>query len=169
MVKEKFDYSKVCRFYQQGNCKFAKGCLNEHPKFCQKFKNFGLKKFNTKGCDESCDKYHPRGCFESMKSKTCHRNECKFFHVSGTKKVEDEIKPVQQQTQSGYFNAKEKTAEVKLNQVFQKAKEPWENAIEKMALQMEKLMAWQQQMMQSQSQTQTQIQPLMHPQTQAGW
>ena len=44
--------TKMCAdFYQKGNCKFAKSCQNDHPKFCQKFKNFGLKKFNSKGCE----------------------------------------------------------------------------------------------------------------------
>jgi hypothetical protein len=29
--------TQVCRFYKQGNCKFGKGCRNDHPKFCKKF------------------------------------------------------------------------------------------------------------------------------------
>ena len=44
-------------------------------------------KFNKNhGCTEECDQYHPKACFESMKTKTCRRSECKFFHISGTKK-----------------------------------------------------------------------------------
>ena len=65
-----FKVQKVCHFYTKGACKFAKEYRFEHPKFCQKFKTHGLKKFNNKGCEESCNNYHPKACFESMKSKT---------------------------------------------------------------------------------------------------
>ena len=27
-------------------------------------------------------------CFKSMKTKTCKRSECKFYHINGTKKEE---------------------------------------------------------------------------------
>ena len=43
---KKAEVKKICRFYSQGVCKFGKECRFEHPKYCQKFKAHGLKKFN---------------------------------------------------------------------------------------------------------------------------
>ena len=87
---KKVDPEKVCRFFAQNKCKFAIVCRNEHPKICNKFKKFGLKKFNKSGCDKDCEYYHPKACYESMKSKTCSRKDCYFYHLQGTKK-EDQI------------------------------------------------------------------------------
>ena len=67
--------------------KFGNDCRRAHPKICMKFKKFGLVKFNNKnGCTEDCESYHPKACFESMKTKMCKRADCKFFHLSGTKR-----------------------------------------------------------------------------------
>ena len=42
--------------------------------------------------DNSCTKFHLRVCFESMKSKSCQRNDYKFFHISGTTmRVQDQV------------------------------------------------------------------------------
>ena len=119
---------------------------------CPKFKKFGLKKFNKSGCEESCTNYHPKACFEAMKSKTCNRQGCKFYHISGTKKTEtaanvgnnvtQTLTQVQTPTQNSFSPIAPKGNDKEL--VFQKAKEPWELAIEKMAAQMEMLMKWQQ-------------------------
>ena len=44
--KVKFNKDNVCYFYATNRCKFGKDCRKEHPKICNKFKKFGLKKFN---------------------------------------------------------------------------------------------------------------------------
>ena len=57
--KVKFNKDNVCYFYATNRCKFGKDCRKEHPKICNKFKKFGLKKFNkNNGCTEECDQYH---------------------------------------------------------------------------------------------------------------
>ena len=86
--KVKFNPANVCHFFATNKCRFGKECRKEHPKTCNKFKKFGLTKFNKSGCTEECEFYHPKACFESMKTKTCKRSECKFFHIHGTKKEE---------------------------------------------------------------------------------
>ena len=43
-------------------------------------------KFNKAGCNNDCEYYHPN---DSMKTKTCKRQDCKFFHLSGTTKEEE--------------------------------------------------------------------------------
>ena len=78
----------ICHFYTFNKCKFGKECRKAHPKICPMFKKHGIKKFKKFGCEENCENYHPKACFEAMKNKTCKRPECKFFHVSGTKKTE---------------------------------------------------------------------------------
>ena len=79
---------EICHFYTINKCKFGKDCRRAHPKICIKFKKFGLKKFYKNGCNKSCENYHPKACFEAMKTKNCKRSDCKFVHVSGTKKTE---------------------------------------------------------------------------------
>ena len=49
---------------------------------------FGSKKYNDKGCEDSCKNFHPNGCRDSLKSRTCSRTECRFYHLSNTKLVE---------------------------------------------------------------------------------
>ena len=87
-TKVKFNTENVCHFFATNKCKFGKDCIKSHPKLCNKFKRFGLVKFNKNGCTEDCEFYHPKACFESMKTKTCKRHDCKFFHITGTKKEE---------------------------------------------------------------------------------
>ena len=155
--KTKFNKDNVCYFYATNKCKFGKDCRKAHPKICNKFKKFGLKKFNKiNGCSEECDQYHPMACFESMKTKTCKRPDCKFYHINGTKKEElltgqtnglinsqnnGNLNPGTQgsSNQGSYQNAT-----LIQPQVFQETRQPWEIAIEKMATQMEKMMILQQ-------------------------
>ena len=67
--KSKFNKENVCYFYATNKCKFGKECRKEHPKICNKFKKYGLKKFNkNNGCNEDCEFYHPMACFELMKT-----------------------------------------------------------------------------------------------------
>ena len=43
---------------------------------------------NDRGCEHSCKFYHPNACRDSLKDRKCSRNDCRFFHLYGTKKVE---------------------------------------------------------------------------------
>ncbi len=171
--KTKFNKENVCYYYATNKCKFGKECRKEHPKICNKFKKHGLKKFNrTSGCSEDCEYYHPMACFESMKTKTCKRGDCKFYHITGTKKEENPTGSLIGQSQahntsgpnSGNcnFNAHSTNNSYNSQQngtgsVFQETRQPWEIAIEKMANQMQMMMSLQQTF-------QTQIQPLLQPQ-----
>ena len=78
-----------------------------------------------------------------MKTKTCKRSGCKFFHVTGTKKSDSAGSNPPSISTSNAFNpiaVKQTPSE----QVFLKEKESWELAIEKMSAQMELMMKWQQ-------------------------
>jgi hypothetical protein len=171
--KTKFNKENVCFYYATNRCKFGKECRKEHPKICNKFKKHGLKKFNkTSGCGEDCEYYHPMACFESMKTKTCKRGDCKFYHITGTKKEENLTGSLIGHNQAhntsgsnngnGNFNAHpsnnyNNSQQNGTSSVFQEARQPWEIAIEKMASQMQMMMSLQQTF-------QTQIQPLLQPQ-----
>ena len=63
-------FQNVCYFYKIGKCRFGKECKKEHPKFCQKFLNFGPIKSNTRGCDSKCNNLHPIACRDSIKIST---------------------------------------------------------------------------------------------------
>ena len=82
---EKPDFSKVCKFYKNGDCKFGTNCRLEHPKFCKKFVKHGLQRHNQSGCDSKCGKLHPNACRSSLRTKECDREKCRFFHIKGTK------------------------------------------------------------------------------------
>ena len=82
--------SEVCRFYTNGKCKFNNECRFMHPKICPKFRQHGDCK--TKGCNGDCEFLHPNVCRNSLKDRTCSYNDCRFFHLKGTKTVEREYK-----------------------------------------------------------------------------
>ncbi len=82
------DQRETCRFYTRGKCRHGTECRFNHPKICNKFRNFGSKKQSEKGCDStSCGQFHPNACRDSLKSRTCQREECRFFHLKGTKTI----------------------------------------------------------------------------------
>ena len=65
-IKEKFDNENVSYFFATNKCKFGKECRKKHPKICNKFKKFGLAKFNkSNGCNEDCEHYHPKAIMHS--------------------------------------------------------------------------------------------------------
>ena len=82
-------------------------------------------------------------------SKSCLKNDCKFYHVIGMKKSES--KPDSTPSTSQEIVSPSNTPNAILtasppspiSSVFHKVKKPWENEIEKMAEQMEKMMQWQ--------------------------
>ena len=80
--------SEVCRFYTNGKCKFNNECRFMHPKICPKLRQHGDCK--TKGCNGDCEFLHPNVCRNSFKDRTCSYNDCRFFHLKGTKTVERE-------------------------------------------------------------------------------
>jgi hypothetical protein len=82
---ERPDFSKVCKFYRNGDCKFGAKCRQEHPKFCKKFTKHGLLRHNQNGCDSKCGKLHPNACRTSLRTRECDRESCRFYHIRGTK------------------------------------------------------------------------------------
>jgi hypothetical protein len=86
--KEKFENAKLCKFYNRGKCTKDKNCKFDHPQICKVFRKFGLKKNNDKGCENSCDQFHPNTCRDSLKSKKCSRPDCRFFHLKDTKSIQ---------------------------------------------------------------------------------
>ena len=48
---------------------FVVNCRFNHPKICHKFRAFGLKLHNDKGCEKSdCPFFHPNACRDSLKN-----------------------------------------------------------------------------------------------------
>jgi len=83
---------KICKFFIQKKCRHFKNphkCAFLHPLKCEVFMKFGKKaKANPNGCDQvKCDKYHPKLCRLSVKSKTCDKAKCTFAHLVGTKHI----------------------------------------------------------------------------------
>ncbi len=76
----------LCRFYNNGKCKYNADCRFLHPKICPKFRQHGDCK--TKGCQGGCEFLHPNVCRTSLEDRTCTYPECRFFHLKGTKVTE---------------------------------------------------------------------------------
>ena len=90
-----------------------------------------------------------------MKSKSCHRAECKFYHLLGTKKIEPknitQIKTSIQPSTSNIGGSSQNSTNFNQmqsgnnqnNLVFLKEPELWAIAIEKLTAQMDWMMQWQ--------------------------
>ena len=37
----------------------------------------------------NCDKFHPKLCNGSVKTKSCYKKDCKLTHLKGTRRVEN--------------------------------------------------------------------------------
>ena len=59
----------LCRFYNNGKCKYNADCRFLHPKICPKFRQHGDSKI--KGCQGGCDFLHPNVCRTSLKDRMC--------------------------------------------------------------------------------------------------
>ncbi|KAK3879806.1 hypothetical protein Pcinc_007111 [Petrolisthes cinctipes] len=82
-------YRTVCRFYKKGICKYGrkgKNCPFSHPKVCANFRNHGHDEKN--GCRDGYryKDFHPSMCKYSLKFKVYTSKDCKYPHVTGTKK-----------------------------------------------------------------------------------
>ena len=151
----KFDPKKtLCKFYANGSCKYKHECRFDHPKMCNKFiKNGLLKKFNPAGCDAKCNKFHPNACRDSLRSKECARDNCRFFHLKGTtlliktREQKDETRYSQHQNQKSApqsqsqvkFGKKVEDEDKKEKSVFQDTQMEILNAIKKLGSRIDKL------------------------------
>ena len=78
---------EICRFYARGNCNRGGECRFEHPTICKKFRQFGTKSSDPKGCDGNCKTFHPNACRGSLFNRTCSFRDCRFFHLKGTQTI----------------------------------------------------------------------------------
>ena len=65
-------------------------CKDNHPRRCYSFCNFGTKQ--RIGCQKgnSCPKFHPKLCRNSLRSSACYNDNCKFVHLKSTKRERNE-------------------------------------------------------------------------------
>ena len=56
-------------------------CPDSHPPMCRPFIANGHLGCNR---DVHCDKLHPKLCVSSLKSRTCGRKNCYYYHIKGT-------------------------------------------------------------------------------------
>jgi hypothetical protein len=85
----------ICRFYLKNICKHGmsgKGitgtqCKYAHPKRCPKFTANGT---HQGGCNKGkqCKYFHPPMCRNSLRSRRCTNENCRFVHIKGTKRYD---------------------------------------------------------------------------------
>ena len=77
----------MCHFWRRGKCNKGSQCKYDHPRECNEFLKFGLRKYrqDAKGCHKQCPKVHPFLCKNSLKYGNCGYEDCKFRHTSTTK------------------------------------------------------------------------------------
>ena len=94
IVAEKDEFTqvkinKICKDWAKNKCKRGSKCRFMHPDLCDKFAKFGPhQKSNPRGCDKSCNLFHPRGiwCMQALKHGSCkHGKECKYNHFRGVR------------------------------------------------------------------------------------
>ena len=78
---------EVCKFYARGHCTRNKDCRFDHPGICKKFRQWGSTSNDPKGCDGKCKAFHPNACRRSVKDKNCSVQDCRFFHLKGTTRL----------------------------------------------------------------------------------
>ena len=84
----------TCKFFLKTRCKTGlrgRNCKYDHLPVCNKLMRNGVK--GPYGCKKGkdCQYYHPHMCRESLNSKTCSRPYCKYYHVNGTVKSENDV------------------------------------------------------------------------------
>ncbi|KAG0730542.1 hypothetical protein GWK47_028013 [Chionoecetes opilio] len=82
----------MCRHGLQGEkCKYL------HPKPCATFMKHGLDE--NLGCTPGwkCSDYHPLVCRSSLHTRECKRRECKYPHIKGTKRPNNQYSRSTQQ------------------------------------------------------------------------
>lgn len=86
----KLDRSQIlCRFYERNSCKFVttdQKCRFWHPEKCSKYTQFGPSEPNGCKSEDTCDKYHPILCEDSLTKKLCLDDKCRAIHIKGTKR-----------------------------------------------------------------------------------
>ena len=144
----------------------------------KKFRQFGIKKFTEKGSEDNCKEFHTNACRDSLRSKKCSRNDCRFYHIRGTKLVEKKgyfkknpenqsfesrnrfaaladdnfhnEGASQSQAKNNCCQASQSQTQTEKKQVFQKEESPTDKKIEALAKQMDEIHSW----MRKQNQTQ---------------
>ena len=54
-------------------------------RFAKKFKLNGLERHNSNGCNAKCGLLHPNTCRSSLREKKRDWDNCRFYHLKGTK------------------------------------------------------------------------------------
>jgi len=132
--------TQICRFYKGGNCKFGKKkCRYAHPEFCQKFTKHGTQKHSSQGCDGKCGLLHPNACKESLRTKVCSRENCRFYHIKGTKSKKQQEKPKEEENPLKDNNA---SAFLEMQKSMAKAIEDLQKQVENMMIMVRPQVQW---------------------------
>lgn len=96
------DTRNICQRYINNQCphglngnKVVNGatCSDLHPRRCYRYCRFGTKRKG--GCQkgESCTRFHPKLCKNSIRSLSCYNENCKFVHLKSTKRQRNSGEP----------------------------------------------------------------------------
>lgn len=80
----------LCSFYERNACKYVttdEKCRFMHPEKCSKYIQFGPIAPNGCSLGETCNKYHPKLCQDSLINKNCSNYNCRAIHIKGTKRT----------------------------------------------------------------------------------
>ena len=94
------DQRPMCKFFLRSRCKhgiYGKDCKYQHKKVCRKFLSHG--RHSKYGCNKGqyCDYFHVKMCFNSLNQRVCTKQECRFSHIKGTKRSEENLSTYEQQ------------------------------------------------------------------------
>ena len=101
------DQRPMCRFFLRSRCKHGisgKDCRFQHKKVCRKFLNNG--RHRQYGCNkgQSCDFFHVKMCYSSLNEQVCFKPDCRFLHIKGTRRYEENHSSYENQAQNNPEN-----------------------------------------------------------------
>ena len=140
---------KICQKHLINQCPNPKGCKFEHPARCFKIMHYGLKQFDDRGCDLTCNKMHPRMCHKDMKYGNCKDRNCKKRHLAtrGNTRPKSSISNRSPEQGRNNFPRKNWSREPEQQKSISNQPEPPSTFLE-MQKMMKEMMLFQQQMMQ---------------------
>ena len=120
-------YPIICRYFKKGSCKHGvkgQGCKFQHPKVCARFMQHGTRR--PRGCSlgRKCKEFHPQVCINSLRTGECFDSNCRFNHISGTKRE----RPQRERPQTPFFNRGDHTDQGPENRSNQHPRTPHQSA-----------------------------------------
>ena len=89
--KPKRDKKEIlCKYFKTQSCQHGiratKNCEYNHPRLCRRFIKHDTRQPTGCNLGKKCEHFHPVISLDSLKNGFCYRQDCRFRHITGTKR-----------------------------------------------------------------------------------